>query len=152
MSAFCVASEAVSWRQCAIHSMVEGVSIGNQGTICNLRGYDFGWSGILDFRQNRVVTPNARERAYVMSVSQIIYSLAPTITGLITPTIAAITFGIDNIWTYRIIYPPFTIIGVVILLIFFPKLNERIILPKRGVEYVRYFNLPQDYKALLRCK
>lgn len=93
--------------------------------------YNEGWSY---FQQ--VVTPNAQERAYVMSVSQIIYSLAPTITGLITPTIAAITFGIDNIWTYRIIYPPFTIIGVVILLIFFPKLNERIILPKRGVEYV----------------
>ena len=93
--------------------------------------YNEGWAF---FQQ--VVSPNAQERAHVMSISQIIYSLAPTITGLVIPTVAGLTFGMNNIWTYRVIYPPFTVIGVVILLIFFPKLNERIILPKRGVEYV----------------
>ena len=93
--------------------------------------YNEGWAF---FQQ--VVSPNAHERAHVMSISQIIYSLAPTITGLVIPTVAGLTFGMNNIWTYRVIYPPFTLIGVVVLLIFFPKLNERIILPKRGVEYV----------------
>lgn len=93
--------------------------------------YNEGW---IFFQQ--VVSPNAHERAHVMSISQIIYSLAPTITGLVIPTIAGITFGLNNIWTYRLIYPPFAIIGVILLLVFFPKLNERIILPKRGVEYV----------------
>lgn len=93
--------------------------------------YSEGWAF---FQQ--VVSPNAQERAHVMSISQILYSLAPTITGLVIPTVAGLTFGMNNIWTYRIIYPPFTLIGVVVLLIFFPKLNERIILPKRGVEYV----------------
>ena len=93
--------------------------------------YGEGWAF---FQQ--VVTPNAQERAHVMSISQIIYSLAPTLTGLVIPTVAGLTFGMNNIWTYRVIYPPFTIIGVVVLLIFFPKLNERIVLPKRGVEYV----------------
>lgn len=84
----------------------------------------------------QVVSPNSHERAHVMSISQILYSLAPTITGLVIPTVAGLTFGMNNIWTYRIIYPPFTLIGVVVLLIFFPRLKERIILPKRGVEYV----------------
>lgn len=93
--------------------------------------YGEGWGY---FQQ--VVTPNAQERAHVMSISQIIYSFAPTLTGLVVPTVAGLTFGMNNIWTYRIIYPPFTLIGVVILLIFFPKLKERIVLPKRGVEYV----------------
>ncbi|MBO7319307.1 MAG: MFS transporter, partial [Clostridia bacterium] len=93
--------------------------------------YSEGWAF---FQQ--VVSPNAQERAYVMSISQILYSLAPTITGFVIPTVAGLTFGMNNIWTYRVIYPPFTLIGVVVLLIFFPKLNERIILPKRGVEYV----------------
>ena len=93
--------------------------------------YGEGWAY---FQQ--VVSPNAQERAHVMSISQILYSLAPTITGLVIPTVAGLTFGMNNIWTYRIIYPPFTVIGVVVLLIFFPKLKERIILPKRGVEYV----------------
>lgn len=93
--------------------------------------YGEGWAY---FQQ--VVTPNAQERAHVMSISQIIYSLAPTLTGFVIPTVAGLTFGMNNIWTYRVIYPPFTVIGVVVLLIFFPKLNERIVLPKRGVEYV----------------
>ena len=93
--------------------------------------YGEGWAF---FQQ--VVTPNAQERAHVMSISQIIYSLAPTLTGFVIPTVAGLTFGMNNIWTYRVIYPPFTLIGVVVLLIFFPKLKERIVLPKRGVEYV----------------
>ncbi len=93
--------------------------------------YSEGWSY---FQQ--VITPHAQERANVMSISQIIYSLAPTLTNLVIPTIAGLTFGMNNIWTYRIIYPVFTIIGLVILLVFFPKLKERIIMPKRSVEYV----------------
>ncbi len=93
--------------------------------------YNEGWGF---FQQ--VVTPNAQERANVMSIFQILYSLAPTLTGLIVPTIAGLTFGLNNIWTYRIIYPAFTLVGLVILLVFFPKLKERIILPKRPVEYV----------------
>lgn len=93
--------------------------------------YGEGWAF---FQQ--VITPNAQERANVMSISQIIYSLAPTLTGFIIPTIAGLTFGMNNIWTYRIIYPAFTLIGLVILFVFFPKLKERIIMPKRAVEYV----------------
>lgn len=93
--------------------------------------YGEGWAF---FQQ--VITPNAQERANVMSISQIIYSLAPTLTNLVIPTVAGLTFGMNNIWTYRIIYPAFTIVGLIILLIFFPKLKERIVMPKRGVEYV----------------
>ena len=93
--------------------------------------YGEGWAF---FQQ--VITPNAQERANVMSISQIIYSLAPTLTNLVIPTVAGLTFGMNNIWTYRIIYPAFTIVGLVILLVFFPKLKERIIMPKRPVEYV----------------
>ena len=93
--------------------------------------YGEGWAF---FQQ--IITPNAQERANVMSISQIIYSLAPTLTNLVIPTVAGLTFGMNNIWTYRVIYPAFTIVGLVILLVFFPKLKERIILPKRPVEYV----------------
>ncbi len=84
----------------------------------------------------QVVTPNAQERANAMSIFQILYSLAPTITNLVIPTIAGLTWGLDNIWTYRIIYPAFSVVGLVVLLIFAPKLKERIILPKSRVEYV----------------
>lgn len=84
----------------------------------------------------QVITPNAQERANVSSISQILYSLAPTLTSLVVPTIAGLTWGMDNIWTYRVIYPGFTVVGLVVLFIFTPKLKERIIVAKRPVEYV----------------
>lgn len=85
----------------------------------------------------QIITPNAQERVNVMSISQVIYSLAPTITGLFIPLIAGLTWGLNNIWTYRIIYPVFTIIGVIIGTIFFRKVKERLILPKKKPEPVR---------------
>lgn len=85
----------------------------------------------------QIITPNAQERANVMSISQVIYSLAPTITGFAVPTIAGLTWGLNNIWTYRVIYPIFTIIGLVISTIFFRKVKERLILPKKKPEPVR---------------
>lgn len=72
-----------------------------------------------------------------MSVSQIIFSMGPTITGFLIPTIAGLTFGMNNINTYRLIYPVFTVIGLIINNIFFRKVKERLILPKNKVEYVR---------------
>lgn len=85
----------------------------------------------------QIITPDAQERANVMSISQVIYSLAPTITNLVIPLVAGLTWGLDNIWTYRIIYPAFTLIGLVMSLVFFRKVKERLILPKKKPEPVR---------------
>ncbi len=85
----------------------------------------------------QIISPNAQERATVMSISQVIYSLAPTISNLFIPMVAGWTWGLDNIWTYRVIYPVFTIIGFVISTIFFRKVKERLILPKKKLEPVR---------------
>lgn len=88
----------------------------------------------------QIISPNAQERATVMSISQIIYSLAPTLSGLIIPTVAGWTWGLNNIQTYRIIFPIFSVIGLVINTIFFRKVKERLILPKKKVEYVNFFD------------
>lgn len=85
----------------------------------------------------QIITPDAQERATVMSISQVIYSMAPTITGFAVPFIAGITWGLNNIWTYRIIYPAFTIVGLIVATIFFRKVKERLILPKKKPEPVR---------------
>ncbi len=85
----------------------------------------------------QIISPDAQERATVMSISQVIYSLAPTISNLFIPMIAGLTWGLDNIWTYRVIYPVFTIIGFVISAVFFRKVKERLILPKKKLEPVR---------------
>lgn len=85
----------------------------------------------------QIISPDAQERANVMSISQVIYSLAPSITNLVIPLIAGLTWGLNNIWTYRIIYPVFTVIGLVMSTIFFRKVKERLILPKKKPEPVR---------------
>ena len=88
----------------------------------------------------QIITPDAQERTTVMSISQVIYSLAPTITNLFIPLLAVLTGGLNNIWTYRIIYPVFTVIGMFISLIFFSKVKERLVLPKKKLEPVRMFD------------
>lgn len=88
----------------------------------------------------QIITPNAQERANVMSISQVVYSLAPTITGFVVPTIAGLTWGLNNIWSYRIIHPIFTVVGLVISTIFFRKTKERLVLPKKKPEPVRMFD------------
>ena len=88
----------------------------------------------------QIITPNAQERTTVMSISQVIYSLAPTITNLVVPLVAGLTWGLNNIWTYRVIYPIFTLIGMVVSLIFFNKVKERLVLPKKKLEPVRMFD------------
>ncbi|MBQ7118280.1 MAG: MFS transporter, partial [Clostridia bacterium] len=85
----------------------------------------------------QIITPNSQERANVMSISQVIYSLAPTITNLFVPLIAGLTWGLNNIWTYRVIYPPFTFIGLIMCFLFFRRVKERLILPKKKPEPVR---------------
>ncbi len=84
----------------------------------------------------QIISPKAQERATVMSISQIIYSFAPTVVSFVIPTVAGFTYGLDNIWTYRVIYPAFTVLGLVFNYIFFRKVKERLILPKKKIEYV----------------
>lgn len=88
----------------------------------------------------QIISPDAQERATVMSISQVIYSLAPTITNLFIPMIAGWTWGLNNIWTYRVIYPVFTVIGIIVSTIFFRRVKERLILPKKKPEPVRMFD------------
>ena len=88
----------------------------------------------------QIITPDSQERSNVMSISQIVYSLAPTISNAALPALAGMTWGRDNIWTYRVIYPCFTVIGLIMSLVFFRKVKERLILPKVKPEPVRMFD------------
>ncbi len=85
----------------------------------------------------QIISPDAQERANVLSISQVVYSFAPTLSNLFIPLIAGFTWGLDNIWTYRIIHPFFAVIGLVFSVVFFRKVKERLILPKKRPEPVR---------------
>lgn len=92
----------------------------------------------------QIISPNAQERANVLSISQIIYSFAPTVTNLFIPLIAGMTWGLNNIWTYRVIYPVFVIIGLVMNTIFFRKVKERLVLPKKSPEPIRIIDAVRE--------
>lgn len=92
----------------------------------------------------QIISPNAQERANVMSISQIIYSLAPTITNFLIPFIAGKTWGLNNIWTYRIIFPAFVIIGLILNTIFFNRVKERLIMPKKKPEPIRIIDAVRE--------
>lgn len=62
----------------------------------------------------QVMSPDSDERTDVMSISQIIYSLAPSLTNLLIPFLAQLTGGLTDIRTYRFIYPAISVLGLFI--------------------------------------
>lgn len=92
----------------------------------------------------QIISPNAQERANVLSISQIIYSFAPSVTNLVIPLLAGMTWGLNNIWTYRVIYPFFVIIGLILNTIFFRKVKERLVLPKKPPEPIRIIDAVRE--------
>lgn len=85
----------------------------------------------------QIISPDAQERANVLSISQVIYSMAPTLSNLLIPLIASKTWGLNNIWTYRVVYPVFSVIGFAVSVYFFRRVKERLILPKKKQDPIR---------------
>lgn len=59
-----------------------------------------------------VISPNSEERAKVIAINSIIYSFAPTLTGLFIPILSNLTGGYTNINTYRYVLAPVTLLGL----------------------------------------
>lgn len=86
----------------------------------------------------QVMSPNTEERTDIMSGAQIVFSFAPTITNLVIPALAPITGGLNNIRTYRIIYPIFTLLGLALTYFIYSKTKERIIYSKSETRSIRF--------------
>lgn len=91
---------------------------------------------------SQLMTPNTNERAKIISLSSIIYSMAPTIAGVIFPLIAA-QFGENGTgWYsqnfYRVIAPVMTITGYGLSLIAYFFTKERIVVSKRYEQKVKF--------------
>lgn len=85
-----------------------------------------------------VISPNSHERTDIVSVSSIIYSMAPSLTGLFVPMLAGITGGLNNIQTYRIIHPIVAIVGLLLTYIAVFGTKERIIVAKTHVSHFKF--------------
>lgn len=79
-----------------------------------------------------VLSPNTQERTNVAAVKSVVYSLSPSIMGLIVPLAAKwITDGrLDDIKLYRYLYPPAVIIGMLIATLAYANTQEKIIQAK----------------------
>ncbi|MGN0796691.1 MAG: MFS transporter [Christensenellales bacterium] len=88
---------------------------------------------------SQLITPNTTERADIISISSLVYSMAPTITGALFPLIAkAFKGGQLDIAFYRVIFPVFAIIGLATSLIAYFGTKERIVVPKTYQAKVKF--------------
>lgn len=87
-----------------------------------------------------VLSPNTQERTDVLAIKSVVYSLAPSIVNIVLPIVAQI-FTNDNLYdirVYRIAYPVFTLIGIVLTMVVFGYTKEKIVQAKTRIVQVKF--------------
>lgn len=97
----------------------------------------------------QVLTPNGEERTGLLSVSMFIYSLGPSIVNMLLPILATLTGGMTEFRTYRIIFPAFSIAGIILSIITFKGTEEKIVVAK---DYVAKVKFSEGIKQVARNK
>ena len=96
-----------------------------------------------------VISPNSHERTDIVSVSSIIYSMAPSLTGLFVPMLSTLTGGLNSITTYRIFHPIVAIVGLLLSYIAYAGTRERIIVAE---SHVTQFKFSDAFRAVAKNK
>lgn len=96
-----------------------------------------------------VISPNSHERTDIVSISSIIYSMAPSLTGLFVPMLSTLTGGLNSITTYRIIHPIVAIVGLLLSYIAYAGTRERIIVAE---SHVTQFKFSDAFRAVAKNK
>lgn len=87
-----------------------------------------------------VMSPNSYERTDVIAVSSILYSMAPTLTGLFGPMLSTFTGGLNNIKTYRIIFPIIALVGLLLTYVAVFGTKERLVVAKTHVNQFKFMD------------
>lgn len=96
-----------------------------------------------------VISPNSHERNDIVSVSSIIYSMAPSLTGLFVPMLSTLTGGLNSITTYRIIHPLVAVVGLLLSFVAYAGTRERIIVAE---SHVTQFKFSDAFRAVAKNK
>lgn len=107
----------------------------------------------------QLMTPNSGERATIYSLSSIVYSMAPTITGAVFPLIAGIKkadgtsyFYADG-WGdpgfYKLLFPILAVVGCAISLLAYFGTKERLIVPK---SFVAKISFKEGFSKIIKNK
>lgn len=87
----------------------------------------------------QVLTPNGQERTSLLSVSQFIYSLGPSLVNMLLPIFAEFfDGGMLGFSAYRVLFPIFSVAGILLSIWVFKDTNEKIIVPKTYVAKVKF--------------
>lgn len=87
-----------------------------------------------------VLSPNTQERTDVLSIKAVVYSLAPSIMNTVRPMVAQRVANGDiyDVKVYRILYPFFALIGIVLTIIIFGYTKEKIVQARSRAVQVRF--------------
>lgn len=96
-----------------------------------------------------VISPNSHERTDIVSVSSIICSMAPSLTGLFVPMLSTLTGGLNSITTYRIIHPLVAVVGLLLSYVAYAGTRERIIVAE---SHVTQFKFSDAFRAVAKNK
>lgn len=79
-----------------------------------------------------VLSPNTQERTDVLSIKSVVYSLAPSIMNIVIPLVAqfAANNNLYDLKVYRIAYPVFAVIGIILTIYIFANTEEKIVQAK----------------------
>ena len=83
----------------------------------------------------QVLSPNSMERSWIIGISSIVYSFAPTVINPVVPLIGPL----EDIGTYRIAFPIFCTLGVCVSMFAVFGTKERIIVPHQYVQKMSFF-------------
>ncbi|MGN0458488.1 MAG: MFS transporter [Eubacterium sp.] len=87
-----------------------------------------------------VLSPNSQERADVVSIKSVVYSLGPSIVNLLMPIIAQNIYHTNqtDVRVYRLLYPILSVIGVGLLILVYVNTQEKIIQAKTHVIQIKF--------------
>lgn len=91
---------------------------------------------------SQIITPNSQERTRILSISEFLANLGPSLIQLLLPSIAGLFFGDDcmtNILTYRIFVPIFAVSGFLLGLLCMYNTKERVLDTRSATEKIPFF-------------
>lgn len=93
----------------------------------------------------QVLSSNSRERGWVIEISSIVYSFAPTVVNPLLPLIGKM----EDINTYRKTFPIFCILGIIVSMLAVFGTEEKIIVPKN---YVQKMSFKEGFRKVSKNK
>lgn len=107
-------------------------------------GFQFFYMFFYESYENliMVLSPDTQERANVLTIKSVVYSMAPSIATAVLPLVAKVATNNDlyDMKLYRILYPPFAILGVICSVYIFANTQEKIVQARTHVVQIKFLD------------